>query len=314
MNTITFTCKTLTPMFLNGADGQTPELRAPSIKGAMRFWWRALNGHLPLMDIPDKQEKGKILVKGLKSLEAEIFGGSGETVQRSNVLIQVSPEKEQPIYRERELVPHKSFMKGQAFNEGTIFDVKLTWLKKEDKDNPYPYFDLDRLKSLFMLTCYLGGLGKRVRRGMGSVDIEAIEINGKKEVMPDKIDLSFLNGLISAFSPYYHLSGDKIIFNYSGRSPQYGYITEIQLGRPYNDPETILRKISNATHHTKEKHGYAYDPSMGHAFKGRYASPVYTSVVRGSVLPIITTLNLSPDRNANQASLVVQQDFKNQIL
>jgi len=33
-------------MFLAGADGVTPELRAPSIKGAMRFWWRACNGHL----------------------------------------------------------------------------------------------------------------------------------------------------------------------------------------------------------------------------------------------------------------------------
>jgi CRISPR-associated protein Cmr1 len=31
METITFTCKIITPMFLAGADGQTPELRAASI-------------------------------------------------------------------------------------------------------------------------------------------------------------------------------------------------------------------------------------------------------------------------------------------
>lgn len=312
MQTITFTCKTLTPMFLNGADGQTPELRAPSIKGAMRFWWRALNGHLPLSDIPDKQEKGKVLVKGLKSLETEIFGGSGDTVQRSNVLIQVISEEGQPNYRERELVPHKPFMKGNAFDEGTKFDVKLTLLKeiKDEKNNLC--FGLEHLKNLFMLTCYLGGLGKRARRGMGCMDIEAID--GKKEGVPEQIDLRSIHDLLTNFSTFYHLSGDKIVFNYSGRSPQYGYIKEIQLGKPYPSQQTVLHKISTATHNTKQKHGFAYDPSMGHAFKGRYASPVYTSVVRGSVLPIVTTLNLAPDRNANQASLSVQQDFKNQIL
>ena len=66
MQTITFTCETITPMFLNGADGTTPELRAPSIKGALRFWWRAMNGHLTIRE--------------LQKREVELFGGSYETV------------------------------------------------------------------------------------------------------------------------------------------------------------------------------------------------------------------------------------------
>ncbi|MEZ4851046.1 MAG: type III-B CRISPR module RAMP protein Cmr1 [Bacteroidia bacterium] len=63
MESITFTCKIITPMFLNGADGKTPELRPPSIKGALRFWWRAVNGHLGLGE--------------LRKMETEIFGGTG---------------------------------------------------------------------------------------------------------------------------------------------------------------------------------------------------------------------------------------------
>ncbi len=43
MRSITFECETITPMFLARADGKTPELRPPSIKGLMRFWWRAMN-------------------------------------------------------------------------------------------------------------------------------------------------------------------------------------------------------------------------------------------------------------------------------
>jgi len=38
MKQITFECETVTPMFLAGADGKTPELRAPSIKEALRFY------------------------------------------------------------------------------------------------------------------------------------------------------------------------------------------------------------------------------------------------------------------------------------
>jgi len=313
VNTITFTCRILTPMFLNGADGQTPELRAPSIKGALRFWWRAIHGHLPLEDIKDKSDKKKILVKGLKSLETEIFGGSGDKVQRSNVLIQVMPNGK-PQIGVHELVPHKPFMKGNAFNEGTTFMVKLTLLTKLKDENGNVYFGLDHLKNIFMLTCYLGGFGKRVRRGMGSTDIIAIDADGEEEKVPSPIDLKFIYSIIAKFSPFYQVSGEKIIFNYSGRSPQYGYITEIQLGKPYSNQHEVLNKISTATHATKQKHGFAYDPSMGHAFKGRYASPVYTSIAKGSVRPIITTLNLAPDRNANEASLFIQQDYKNKIL
>ena len=38
-----YECEVLTPMFLAGADGMTPELRPSSIKSAIRFWWRAFN-------------------------------------------------------------------------------------------------------------------------------------------------------------------------------------------------------------------------------------------------------------------------------
>ncbi|MBK9462163.1 MAG: type III-B CRISPR module RAMP protein Cmr1 [Sphingobacteriales bacterium] len=54
MHTITFTCETITPMFLSGANQDVPELRPPSIKGALRFWWRAMNGHLSLGDLRNR--------------------------------------------------------------------------------------------------------------------------------------------------------------------------------------------------------------------------------------------------------------------
>jgi CRISPR-associated protein Cmr1 len=80
MKTIAFECETITPMFLGSADGRTPELRPPSIKGAMRFWWRAMNGHLSLEDV--------------KKEEAELFGGSGEKEGRSRIVLRVKSDTE----------------------------------------------------------------------------------------------------------------------------------------------------------------------------------------------------------------------------
>ncbi len=44
MDKLTVTLKTVTPMFLGGSNpNDTTELRAPSIKGALRFWYRAID-------------------------------------------------------------------------------------------------------------------------------------------------------------------------------------------------------------------------------------------------------------------------------
>ena len=64
MDKIILKCEIVTPMFCYGADGKTPELRAPSLKGALRFWWRAIHPNLDL--------------ERLKKEETEIFGGSGD--------------------------------------------------------------------------------------------------------------------------------------------------------------------------------------------------------------------------------------------
>lgn len=306
MKSITFTCETLTPMFLNGADGATPELRPPAIKAALRFWWRALNAHLPLSVSPEAEKNG---VKTLKSLESDIFGGSGDNIQRSNVIVRILSDSPTTLTT-HELVPHKPFMKAKAFNPGSTIVIKLSLM-------PTNYFNIEKLKALFQLACYLGGLGKRVRRGMGSMDIVEIETDGKIDKQPPKIDLSYLHGLIKQFSDHYQLRDDKIIlFTYAGNSARYGYITEIQLGKDkdYKEQSSLLSTISKATHNTKEQYGWAYEPSMGYAAKGRYASPVFTSVVRGSVQPIITTLNLAPEKNIDKASYDIQRHFKQQIL
>ncbi|RMG32632.1 MAG: type III-B CRISPR module RAMP protein Cmr1 [Methanobacteriota archaeon] len=300
MDRITFTCETITPMFLAGADSRTPELRPPSIKGAMRFWWRALHGHLSL--------------KELKETESKIFGGTGTVQARSCFSIQVKPKGSPREIKTRPL-PHsqsKTFVLS-AFGVGTRFEVSFSMKDSLKDQNGTVMFGMNHLTKLFLLTCYLGGFGKRVRRGFGSVDV--VEINEGRDGIPMEINLQYINGLIQSFSPYYTLSNDRISFSFPGKAPAYGYLVKVELGEPYSKEDQLLRKVGQATHDLKKRHGHVYEASMGFAGRqGRFASPVFVSVVRGSVRPLVSTLNLAPPRNAARASLDVQNEFKNRIL
>jgi CRISPR-associated protein Cmr1 len=171
METITFTCETITPMFLSGADGTTPELRPPSIKGALRFWWRAMNGHLGLED--------------LKKQEDELFGGNEG---RSKVLIRV-----------REIEPNKTKIgedyKLECYNgkfpkpefEGVAYlyystfmqsDKKRAYFKKIKFEVELCSNDIKSIKQvayIFWLCSNFGGIGSRSRRCAGNICILSVK-------------------------------------------------------------------------------------------------------------------------------------------
>ena len=315
MEPITFYCKTITPMFLSGADGQTPELRPPSIKGALRFWWRAMNGHLGLEDTKDRQDNKTVVIKaGLHSQEAAIFGGAGGDSggQRSSFSIQVNELNR--VSNTFPLVPHKG-MQQSAIAPGTTFEVILRVPEKysvqiQERNKAVEIFNQEKLIALFQLTCLLGGMGKRVRRGMGSVFVSSVHTHEEDtKNLPTSTTLSEIADLIKIVTPHYTLTNDRIVQTYSGNMQPYGWIRYIQIGKPTND---LLRKISDTTHQLHGERGY--EESLGHATKGRFASPVYVSVLNGEKMAIITTLNTIPDRNKDQISLGLQEEFRNRIL
>ncbi|MFM9947498.1 MAG: type III-B CRISPR module RAMP protein Cmr1 [Saprospiraceae bacterium] len=288
MTILTFTCETITPMFLAGADGVTPELRAPSIKGALRFWWRALNGHLSLDDLRKK--------------EGELFGGAGDkAANRSQLIIQVPFEKVS-VDAQSPLVPHKGMFQ-KAISTRETFEVRLMFRDGALKD---------KFRALFVLTCLLGGFGKRVRRGMGSVRI--LQENDQDFTMPETLDDLFKH--IEVLSNHFAIKPSGIYNNFSGRMGLYPWVQQIEIGK--NNRGDLLKHISQKTHEFKfnKDNQYSYEPSLGHAFKGRFASPIYTStlLVQGRLMPVITTLNTVPDRSQRDIDPVLQQEFRKSIL
>ena len=175
MQQIIFNCQTITPMFLAGANGTTPELRPPSIKGALRFWWRAMNGHLTLQK--------------LRAQEGAIFG---DTQQRSKIIIQVNDEEIEPSnallpqdnnYKRNTSGTNKSVnileylaygvvakpgsIERSYFPVGSSFQIKVKC----------PDEMLTMIKELFEMVSLFGGFGSRSRNGYGSFLIESSKLD-----------------------------------------------------------------------------------------------------------------------------------------
>ncbi|WP_028841628.1 type III-B CRISPR module RAMP protein Cmr1 [Thermodesulfobacterium hveragerdense] len=216
MHKVEFKCEVITPMFMAGADGRTPELRPSEFKGMMRFWWRAIKAE---NDIPK-----------LKKEEAEIFGGTGKGEGKSKLAIKLKPLN--LISSDYWPLPHKKNFKKMCFREGSQFIVELAFRDKN-------YQDL--FSNLFILTTILGGFGGRSRRGFGSVKI----------IEPDlEISYQYILNLLNEIGNSYKIQENKIINSKNGG--QYPWIKEIVIFKEYEKWEKLLINIGKATHTCKD--------------------------------------------------------------
>lgn len=290
METITFECEVITPMFLAGADGTQPELRAPSIKGAMRFWWRAVNANLV------ENKNGKWDYSKLMENEAKIFGSSDEKVGKSKFSIRIIPN-DLP-YNKYSPVPHstKTF-RFDGINPNRTFKIIL---------NPKE----ERYCNILKVALLLGGFGKRSRRGFGSVKISKInnQVVTLSNPLNDIVDL-----LNSINTGKFSLNNGEIRSNNSFQG-NYPYLKTIQLGKSYSSSEELLKGIGQTTHDKNQRS----KTHLGSA-NPRQSSPIYISALKitdNDYRPLITTLNTALE-NGNTLSMQQikeQNDFRSALL
>jgi CRISPR-associated protein Cmr1 len=297
MESITFECRLITDYFSSGADGITPELRPSSIKGALRFWWRALNGHLTLAE--------------LKRQEDRIFGGGGENATKSKVIVRCThpnwtQEKLNMYERPGKSIPQN----GVPARTTPVFQVTLSLTGAQIE-----VFGLIELKTLFELVCILGGLGKRSRRGRGCINITRTKEDGSEWTNYESPhNIEGVGKKIAGISKWFEVKNNAISFEYKGTTEPYPLIQKIQIGRP---DAGVLRKIDQTSHLLLAKHSTKYEATLGHTNR-RFASPIYTSVMvnqNQQLIPVITTLkNISDFAHKAHVSGAVADEFKNQIL
>ncbi len=209
MNKIEATFRIVTPMFISGADQSRAELRAPSIKGALRFWWRALNwGRY-------RNQPGSDDASALRKLhkeEARLFGATADEAGRGGqgcFLLRVFHD---PLKRTNKPDVHPEFknytaarylgyglmvafrstnrhtgetkeagqLERSCLNEDQKFTVELIFRKAVEP----------AVKESLIAWGLLGGLGSRSRHGMGNVALLTLEDEkgSKLWTAPDSID------------------------------------------------------------------------------------------------------------------------------
>lgn len=169
----------VTPLFLGGANARSaPELRASPLRGVLRYWLRAMLG------------AGGILDKdSLHTAESRVLG---DTRAGSSVTVRISGANgREPEQGNRRVLPHSgektfsspAFLETEAVRLNLITrPTELTWPK-------------DALAAL-LLWLYLGGLGKRARRGFGSLRVAALRVVAGE--LPDDIPAGFRSPALSA--------------------------------------------------------------------------------------------------------------------
>lgn len=247
----TYRCEILTPMFLAGFDPRSPELRVPSIKGMLRYWWRAIHPNLSLSKLQAK--------------ESSLFGSVDENIGQSKLLLDMINHS--VTYDKAHLLPHKCRVNYSCLGIPSTFDINLkTYLG-----------DLSYYSSLFELSSFLGGLGKRSRRGYG-----AFKITHKNDSSFEVLDpLDTIIKLLDFLTPGLYSSGFKQITldetKINSQITEYPYLKRVILGVQERDWHLLTKRVMVRCHEYRDK-------SLGYA-KGnnRLASPIYITVIKNSL-------------------------------
>ena len=191
--------KIVTPCFLGG-HAHHAEVRLPAIKGALRFWWRAI----AYARMAEAKRDG--VIERLASAERSLFGAS-ETGQsrlimslnagndRPRVLNNLTDERAATIgagarylgYGVIKAVPARNWPTEANLTRSCLaapFDLSLRIGARET----------DALRSIspaLRLLGMLGGLGAKSRKGYGSVNLTAIEGDGVHRWQPPRTEENY---------------------------------------------------------------------------------------------------------------------------
>ncbi|AKA67803.1 type III-B CRISPR module RAMP protein Cmr1 [Clostridium scatologenes] len=174
MGEIKLKCRFLTPAFIYGDNNQL-ELRASSIKGLIRFWWRAVNEFGNIEEMRNEESEifgGKLLKKGKEEFIKAKVQILTEIIKNNNKELKKSLLDEYEDYSGIKYLFYSIGINDKKnrnfFNKGTEFKVKF---KFKDEDSKYVR---EYIKAFNTLQLF-GGIGCRSRRGAGNFIVEEVE-------------------------------------------------------------------------------------------------------------------------------------------
>lgn len=282
--TLTVTLETVTPMFLGGADPRgTPELRPPSFRGMMRYWFRASAGGV----VGDDEQA----LRTIRQKEAEVFGSPDEKHGQSAVWVRLSTPKFAP--KSYPLLPHKNRPMFPAIPPGVAPILTLT-LK--------PNAEMQKLELAIwalLIGLTLGGIGKRSRRGFGSLRVakigekpsglsdtllqqleQATELPANSKELAERIG-GLLTAARSAFTTFLGNPAHSIgnLPRFSLLNPDTHIVVWTPDGNSPGDYRDVLKPLIEALSDKKKANARSFDNAFGR-IGPRRASPLWVSTHR----------------------------------
>lgn len=162
---IELNCKTLTPLFIYGANNNL-EIRSSSIKGLMRFWWRAANCHRYNSISEMRKEEAKIFGrfykeegkdKNIKSKFTVLVEMIKEKIAECNPNNNKSEINEKYLFYSKASIPNND----KFYKPGTAFKISFIF-KNKDKNI------INEVLKTFKILMLFGGMGTRSRKGGGN--------------------------------------------------------------------------------------------------------------------------------------------------
>ena len=169
--------KIVTPMFIGDANQNADAVRPPSLKGALRFWWRALNWGRMLAAASGDTAKA---LSTLHNREAGLFGlaAGDKTGGQGIFLLTLKQAVNAADQGFQNMSGAQLYLLGQglgSFKDGNqttrsaltsgTFSVSLLFRPDTNTE------DLHSVAEALFAFGLLGGLGSRARHGMGSVSL-----------------------------------------------------------------------------------------------------------------------------------------------
>jgi CRISPR-associated protein Cmr1 len=244
-------CIITTPILCHGENESYSELRAPSLKGCLRYWWRAIHADLSLEDLRKK--------------EGEIFGGTEKKASFSLQIVNIKNERT----IKQTILPHdikKSNFSKDALTEPTEFSVIIS---------SYEEAKIKMITNLLVLLSVLGGIGGRSRRGLGCFKIKSVENIPQNDISSEEQILT----LIREINP--HFSYENSL------NSQYPTIERIEIGKNGHFSFNSLFLLINQSAHECDSEYTGYAKGSRRYASPIYVSIIEKN---NQYYPIITTL------------------------
>lgn len=290
---LTLTLELTSPVFLTGAYKETPELRAASVRGQIRFWLRAMLG-ATTNDLNKVWQTEESLL--------------GSTQHGSAISIRLYSSTN--LYTDKfSLLPHSSQRPSTAHAFKPNQNCKLDLVAYPGQDIP------DTIKQAVRLWGLLGGIGKRSRRMLGAFNLSGgnlYEPINSSEMLETAVkdalkaalgaDQTVLYGIYPGIPPFPTLNPAHC---------------RILVGhKAFNSAEdankALFKILRNDDYRPDEDYfGYAKRPNRRNAPFMRRASPLIGQIYRiNKVFFLILTIMRSPLQIPDSEIWLLASDWK----